>query len=567
MISQSSNCFRLSRKNPYSILLSLLVLLFCLFQAPLIFERPSQENVTERQAQTAGMARIYCRYPERHPIQSPQLPFGLRPFNLEFSVFEWAIGNGARLINKDCRSVEPIFRVVSVIFSALAVVLIYLLVLSSRFAGAGRHIAALLAATALAFDWLWIKFGSFTIVDSRVVCFGLLGMYFLRKRSYLWGAFFWALTITVKPQVFGALAPFYVTWELIESGWRRQWGRIASLGSATAIGILYYKYSVSLNAGSDLPWLTWTGPRSQKWFLGEWHERFQFSFYKATILDTLKRNLLFTSLCALVVAIFSLKPQGQRSRLILPPLLAAAPYLVGRFCYTFVFLNVFKVHDYYALPLNGMGALSRGLVVAAVMNSLVVMLSHQNEEQQSTARLLRSFTQKTYMVSALLVFALAPLLWGITNGAIKQWRFVLDVKNPKSPLYLHDWDIQLFPKDYGFVVVANASRGRDYLMLYLTRQFGYGWCATNPEHAPRAFWKSEGVTHVAWPNQVDPTTGKVTWMVHTINQELEIARKNGWSSDTNDHWAGKTMAEWAAISSTMGKDPCDPPAYPDPRLW
>lgn len=52
---------------------------------PLIQDRTSKENVAERQAQNAGMIRMYCRYDGFNPIMSPNIPFGKHPFNVEFS--------------------------------------------------------------------------------------------------------------------------------------------------------------------------------------------------------------------------------------------------------------------------------------------------------------------------------------------------------------------------------------------------------------------------------------------------------------------------------------------------
>jgi hypothetical protein len=146
-------------------------------------------------------------------------------------------------------------------------------------------------------------------------------------------------------------------------------------------------------------------------------------------------------------------------------------------------------------------------------------------------------------------------------------KFALNINNPNKDFYHPDWGRQVFPKKHGFSAVVVPGTGRDLLFLYLTGQRGFVWCLSNPANAPRKFWKEQGVENVGWWKGIDPATHLPIWDVHSIDDELKLARAKGWSSDVSDVWAGHTMAEWSALASRTGKDPCLDNRDADPRGW
>ncbi|MBI3554630.1 MAG: hypothetical protein HY074_00020 [Deltaproteobacteria bacterium] len=62
-------------------------------------------------------------------------------------------------------------------------------------------------------------------------------------------------------------------------------------------------------------------------------------------------------------------------------------------------------------------------------------------------------------------------------------------------------------------------------------------------------------------------TRQPIWNIRSIDEEMAYARAHSWSSDVNDVWGGKSMAEWAALASRTGRDPCLNAKDYDPRKW
>ena len=51
-----------------------------------------------------------------------------------------------------------------------------------------------------------------------------------------------------------------------------------------------------------------------------------------------------------------------------------------------------------------------------------------------------------------------------------------------------------------------------------------------------------------------------------ISVELAYAKRRGYSSDIDDHWAGQSIFEWAHMASRLGYSVCDG-VHDDPRRW
>lgn len=539
-------------------LLILVILLFTGSSFPLIDKRSSRENVAERQAQTAGMVRLYCKDSSRTVLDSPQIPFGKNSFNMELSLFEWIEGRvAAAWDGPRCDSVEKVMRAFALFCTALALVIVFEVIRETMsslgFRNAGW--AGFVGAVCLATDQLWLKFSTFTLVDSRMVACSMLAYLLIIKRRWFLALLFWILTIGQKPQAFAFIGPFYVCLDLVLhflknsvkkiSYWNRDRVYFAAiLFAAVCSCAVYMQYSVHINESHDLPWLAWMGPKLKRWMFGNWNERWELAFYKSQILEWFRKCGLFL----LPLAVFL--DRENRNRVLKTALLLSIPFFVGRFLHTFIFLNVFKAHDYYAIPQNGLGELSRGLVFGTLLTAFLE---------------LRGPDWKKYFATAAVAFTLFLSAWSPVREHIE---FVQNIENPKWDHYLPHWHLNIFPDDDEMVVMANPGRGRDYLDLYLTRHPGHIWCNYNKEFAPRAYWKSEGVRYVAWAEGKDPATGDTHWVVRTMEEELARARANGWSSDINDAWAGKSMAQWAAMASSLDKDPCEgDPKNRDPRVW
>jgi hypothetical protein len=297
----------------------------------------------------------------------------------------------------------------------------------------------------------------------------------------------------------------------------------------------------------DVPWLFDTGPRAARWYFGDWSERLSRAYWLHLVLDWLRDSRLMVVVPALAV-LAALQPRLNREeqRPSLRPDLTeairrATPFLAALFVYTFLWYSVFKAHEYYVLPVNVLRALTAGALLSLLCGSA---------RPRAVA----------WLIATVVVGHAAYV------GGRDYLSFARAVNDPATSFYYQEWGVQVFPRKNSFVVMAVPGTGRDLLHLYLAKSRGLLWCAHNPVYAPRAFWKEQGVEYVAWAVKYDPKTQKHTWVVRTLDEELKVARKNGWSSDVKDVWAGKSMAEWAALASRTGSDPCFAATY-DPRKW
>jgi hypothetical protein len=71
---------------------------------------------------------------------------------------------------------------------------------------------------------------------------------------------------------------------------------------------------------------------------------------------------------------------------------------------------------------------------------------------------------------------------------------------------------------------------------------------------------------VAWQESFEEGGRPPRFVVRTLDEELSLARANGWSSDIKDVWTGRRMEEWAAMASAKFLDPCIR-GQEDPRTW
>ena len=554
-------------------ILAVIAVAFFLALLPLAGTRPTGGD---RIAQTAGIIRIYCEQPERMFFRGPHIHFGNNPFNLEFTFFEWAQGHIARTVNPNCDAVEPVAKIVHMASGAAAVfaagllaALLVGIVASGPTGALAQVLSGVLASLLLATDGLWLRYATYTMIDERVMAIALFAILAALQRR-VWLAFpLWLLVILQRPQVFAFAGSFWAATEFLMLAQARKEERslkrhfrqalptVAAIAAVTLCGAYYFKWSSALNAQSDLPWIQWMGPRSRKWFMGNWGDRFTLAFYRNLIVEWLRRSSLYAGLVAVVFA-FAVRNLtgmnlGSRERLkesVLEVLKVACPYLVALFGYTFVFYAVFIVHEYYALPVNA----GRAVTAGAVLGLGAVEL------------LLAALTNRRWaaITAALLATVVA---WPASQGLRHYIQFAARINDPAAPGYLADWNVQVFPKERSLVVMSTPSSARELFMLYLTKQRGFAWCTQNPKFAPRKYWKEQGVEYVAWETGHDPVTKQTNWTVRTMEEELAYARARGWSSDVNDVWAGRTMAEWAALGSRNFLDPCLYEKDYDPRTW
>lgn len=562
------------KKTSYSklyanICFAVLVALFVFMQVPKIGLTPARENVFERQAQTSGMIRLYCLDSTRHPLASPQLPWGNGAFNMELSIFEWGQGAVARLLDGgSCESVERVSQI-SALLAAVASLFFAFLLGNTLFGSFG----AILCAGALAFDPAWLKFSTYMLMDIRAVAFAFLGGFLCLKGRWGWATVAWFVAGSHRPQAFTAMGTYFVLL-LGLAQWMHS--RRFSIQSAViktlpvfaggALALCYHAYAAVFNRTHDLPWFTWAGPRIFKTYFGNWHERWEWPFWKGLLFDWLHKpalNLAFAAVVGIGLILFLARRNSAArtttqdlrfiQKLFKNVLILSLPYVVSRFVYTFMFLTVFKWHDYYAVPLNGLGALTKGLILGSILQQTALYFG----ETRLRSKLL-------WLATAVTVVPLG--FWAVSNVR-HDLRFTAERRNPGSSLFYHDWGQTIFPADRSLVVVVHPLAARDMGYLYISKHPGYTWCKTSPENAPRAFWRDQGVKYVAWPEEPQPNK-PLRWTVRTMAEELAHARARGWSSDLNDFWAGRTMAEWAKIASRYDLNPCQGGARDrDPRLW
>lgn len=555
-------------------ILAAIAVVFFLATVPLAGTRPTGGD---RVGQTAGIIRIYCEQPGRLFFKGPHIHYGDNPFNLEFTVFEWVQGHIARAVNPSCDAVEPVAKIVHMASGAAAVYAAGLLaaflvgIVASGPTGAlAQVLGGVLAALLLASDGLWLRYATYTMIDERVIALALFAILAALQRRALLSFPLWLLVILQRPQVFAFAGAFWAATEFLmlararreERSFRRHLREaaptLASLAAVALCGAFYFQWSSAMNAQSDLPWIQWMGPRSRKWFMGDWGDRFTFAFYKNLIIEWLRRSSLYAGLIAVAMAFvvrhlaaMNLRSKERLKESVLEVLAVAFPYFCALFGYTFVFYAVFIVHEYYALPVNAGRAVTAGAVLGlGAVELLLAALSN---------RAWASFT------AALLA---AVVAWPAAQGLRHYAAFATHIEDFKSPGYLGDWNVQVFPKERSMVVMAVPNSGRELYQLYMTKQRGFAWCTQNAKFAPRKFWKDHGVEYVAWHDGFDAAAKRTKWIVRTIDEELAYARaRPGWSSDVNDVWAGRTMAEWAALGSRNFLDPCLYEKDYDPRTW
>ncbi len=531
-----------------------LVVVFLSLTVPIAKLRPTGGRSGERQGQTAGMIRIYCQDSSRNFLKSPQVQFGNNPFNTENSIFEWLQGRLASQIDGPrCDSVEFISKIVSVFFGTLGILFIFLI--SSLLFG---ETAGLISAVLFSFDELWLRHSTYTMLDTRMVTFGLMAMYFTLKRKPILAGIFWWLQMTHKPQAFMFFFPFWICLELLRFrkektkliNWlfeKKQIQIMLSFLFASIGVVFYYLHSNKINKVSDLPWITWMGPRTLHWYFGDWHERMQFAYYKSMVLEWFRKtglNILFPLLLISHYLGNKIKKQWINN-----VLLISSTYIFGRFVYSFIFYNVFRIHEYYALPVNSGSAIVTGCAVAYFLTIFKVKKSH---------------IYNISLVSLVIFLSVTAF-----HNLVRYNDFTSNINNPSDWRYNHGWGIEQFPnaKPGDLVVMAGGGGGHDILPLYFTKKNGFAWCSKNPEFAPRKFWKESGVKYIAWKTHSVPVTGQDMWIVRTIEEELKIARENNWSNDQIDVWSSKSMSEWAQFASKNGYDPCSNPNQFNPQKW
>lgn len=575
---------------------------YLLATLPLAFERVAGGRSAERQGYTAGIIRMYCRDPGHSILSGPEIHFGNNPFNLELTVFEWLQGAVIRGIGgSECNTaVEVTAKIVSILFSAFGVFMAAWL----AFELWGEH-AAVLAAFLLATDELWLRYGTYTMIENRVLTLGAAAVLAsLKRRPWLAGSL-WALTAMQKPQIFVFWSAFWVGAELmrgmkptsvtkilrdgtcIENSRQalRDWwlheralkNVCQSYMAAAAVSGAWFAWSNWLDARSDLPWIIHTGPRAMKWYFGDWHERFTLGFAGRFFGAWLKESGLGVALPALLVLGFVAtlgKEKGAGKRLAWRKqcvwlvrgcgelLWRGLPLFLALGAYFYLFYAVFIVHEYYALPMNFGRMLTTAGVLAAFIG-LVVPPGHRFAKNARLAASLKSREQWAPLACWIVVAAVVG--HSAATGVRAYAEFAANINNPNTSFYQTEWNRQVFPEQNSFVVVAGPGNGRDLLELYFTKQRGFVWCSNNEAFAPRAYWKAQGVRYVAWTKQPDPVSRHYSWTVRTMDQELAFARLHHWSSDVDDVWAARSMAEWAALASRTGNDPCL--GSPDPRLW
>ncbi len=531
-------------------IIAFLMLFFICITLPAALKRPTGGRSGERQGQTAGMIRSYCVDFSNHThkwslLKGPQVHYGNQPFNLEFPLFELAQGKLASLVDgPNCDSVEPIAKTVNIFISALAILAIYLL--GIQLSGS---IAGLISATLICGNELWIRYATYSMVDNRVIVCALFAILVTVQRRWFLTFILWSLVLIQKPQAFSFLAPFWLILELTrDSKFYKKRINVPTLISfflAFCVGAFYYKWSVKVNIESDLPWVTWMGPRSQQWFFGDWTDRWTAAFYKGVFFDWFRKTGINIVLPLLFLLWIFPTRRFNFFKNLKTILIYTLPFLIARFLAYFVFYNVYVVHEYYSLIINTFSILTCGLVWG-------VLYTLKCTRYPILIRMIGTY-----------LFILILLIPQLSEYFI----FLKNINNQSDWRYQPEWNVQLFPKKNVLVAMAGSNSGRDILPLYFSKQQGYAWCSKNKEFAPRAFWKSQGVEYVAWWIENDPVSKMPKWEVLSIEDELKKARENNWSSDTNDYWSAHSMSDWAKLASAKGYDPCGNIEHFDPRKW
>lgn len=524
------------KRRHFRVAVALIVTAFLAATLPLSMRRPVGGRNAERQGYTAGIIRIYCQEPGQFFLKGPQIHFGRNPFNLELTFFEWVQGAVARAIDgPECDSVEPVAKVFSILTAAVGVLALALLGAQLRSFAAG-----LIAALLLAGDELWLRYSTYTMIENRVLAIALLAVLLSFRRRAGWAALFWALTFVQKPQIFLFMSALWLGLEVVRQRKLPERRVLLGYGAAAVIGFGWYAWCDHLDRRSDLPWIIHTGKWARNWYVGDLAERLRWVYWKSLGLDWLRRSGLVFA----VPLLLALRAARTRRTEIRDVVLSAVPLLGATLVYTSVFYAVFVTHEYYAIPLN----VGLSLTLALTLDFLI------------SRRYSRRWARRLAYAAAVAVVA-----WHVAVGGRQYIEYAVDSPHPDSLYYHAEWGVEIFPKKRSFVAMAIDGSGRDLLSMYLAKQRGLLWCASNPRFAPRAFWKAQGVEYVAWFDGYDSGTGRRKWVVRTLDEELARARAKGWSSDTNDAWAAHGMAEWAAIASRKELNPCG--NAPDPRGW
>ncbi|MBI3554631.1 MAG: hypothetical protein HY074_00025 [Deltaproteobacteria bacterium] len=320
---------------------ALVVFCFLLFTLPLAFERVAGGRSAERQAYTAGIIRIYCQEPGHSVLQGPQIHFGRNPFNLELTLFEWVQGVAARVISgPECDTeVEVLGKVFSIVFSAIGVLAAALLA-----AQLWGPVAGAIAAILLGTDELWLRYATYTMIENRVLTFGVFAILFSLRRRPFAGGLAWALTFMQKPQIFVFCGAFWLGTEIAISRSVRQLLAIkrfrkvcVAFAAASVTGFAWFAWSNHVGTQGDLPWIIHTGPRIKNWYFGNWQERVSFGYVKNLLLAWFKESGINAGL-PLITALWFTGADAADFKLLMK---RALPLLAALFIYTFTFYPVF----------------------------------------------------------------------------------------------------------------------------------------------------------------------------------------------------------------------------------
>jgi hypothetical protein len=569
----------------------------------------AHENVFERQAQTGGMIFLFCKLPDRTPLNTPQQHFGTNPFQMEFSLIEWLQAKVVRVAtNGQCELYEPIVQKISLGFSVLAIVLIFFI---------GGHLGgpplAVLIAAFFAYEKDWLKYSTYILTDPRTVFMVFAGVFMLlkgRDAGQSLNKFLYILLSVVafflaggaRPQAyllwfgfFGALIVFYDCGLMPQwKGYQRQRSvpeSILSLwpflfGGVCALG--YHMYASIYNAHRDLPWLIWAGPSIRKLYVSDFHERFEWVFYKSILLNWLHRTWLLIGLIAVSIPWIAYKNSTHLRIYVKKCILATLPFFIGQFLYQFTFLKVIKMHDYYAIPIGVISGLSKGVLIASVAQ-LATLVKEQRGDK---------------IIGYLQWLGVASIVVFLISTGLRDYQTARQRIEPGTERFHNDLNPRqsIFPKEAEMVVIAHgAAWGSSPLSI--NQKAGFVWCAKNQAHAPREFWRQQRVQYVAWwlgdssqetyysdvalprilqQNIKEIATDSViykngyvvngankqavTWLVRPIDAELAYARRRQFSSDIDDHWNAQSIFEWAYWASKLGYNVCDG-IHGDPRRW
>lgn len=469
------------RLNKYTVIASLLLI----FLAAVVvrfygFNNPIADWHSWRQADTAAVTRnfvkqgytpLYPKFDAENSLNAGSLPNPNRYFFAEFPIYNSIVYAGYTVIGTF--TIEQWGRLVSIFFSSLAVVWLFLLV---RLYSGER--VALIAAGIYALLPYNIFYGQVIMPDPMHVSFGILSLYLVslwtQKGKWWWAVLAglaYAVTVLTKPYGLVLLLPIGY---LIFRTWKFK---------AFARPALYFFAALGL-----IPLALWRqhisgypeGQFATDWLFNQGNIRFTGAYFRWLIFDRMNRLIFATGgfvLFWIGIIVGNTKKEGYFYYF----------WLASIFLFFIVIAKGNVTHDYYQMPLVPIGAIF-------IAKGVDFLLTFGKE-----------WFQKSLNIGIAAVLLLVMLAFG--------WYEVRDYFNINRRAIVEAGRAadRLLPKDAKVI----APYDLDPAFLYQTNR--YGW-TIGADKIPQ--WINAGAGYLVSVNYDDPTNYYISHC-HVVERTTE----------------------------------------------